>query len=56
MKRYFLISAIMLLLGTASFSAAQDYIVGEGDVLNLTVYEHDDLTLTVRVIDELRYV
>ena len=52
MKRYFLISAIMLLLGTASFSAVQDYIVGEGDVLNLTVYEHDDLTLTVRVSGE----
>lgn len=28
---------------------AQDYIVGKDDVLKITVYDHDDLTTTVRV-------
>lgn len=37
---------IMLAAGTAQ---SQDYIVGEGDVLKITVYDHDDLTQTVRV-------
>ena len=27
----------------------QDYIIGENDVLKVTVYDHDDLTTTVRV-------
>ena len=30
-------------------SFAQDYIVGEGDVLKITVYDHDDLTTTARI-------
>jgi polysaccharide export outer membrane protein len=52
MKRYLLIFIILLFLGIPAFSATQDYIVGEGDVLNITVYEHDDLTMTVRVSGE----
>ena len=52
MKPYFVILVVVLLFGTVAVSSAQDYIVGEGDVLNLTVYEHDDLTLTVRVSGE----
>ncbi len=53
MQRLFIISTALFLLAAPAFSAAtQDYIVGEGDVLNLTVYEHDDLTMTVRVSGE----
>ncbi|MEA3230229.1 MAG: polysaccharide biosynthesis/export family protein [Thermodesulfobacteriota bacterium] len=43
---------ITILFGSAHSSSAQDYIVGEGDVLKITVYEHDDLTMTVRVSGE----
>ena len=28
---------------------AQDYVIGEGDVLKITIYDHDDLTTTARV-------
>lgn len=34
-------------IGYTSF--AQDYIVGEGDVLKITVYDQDDLTTTARI-------
>jgi polysaccharide export outer membrane protein len=33
-------------------AAGQDYVVGEGDVLKIVVYENDDLTTTVRVSGE----
>ncbi|RTZ99477.1 MAG: periplasmic polysaccharide biosynthesis/export protein [Deltaproteobacteria bacterium] len=52
MKRFLIILAILLLFAPPSFSATQNYVVGEGDVLNLTVYEHDDLTMSVRVSGE----
>jgi len=29
--------------------SAQDYVIGEGDVLKITIYDHDDLTTTARV-------
>lgn len=35
-----------------SFVAAKDYAVGESDVLQITVYEHEDLTTTARVSRE----
>ncbi len=52
MIRLFTIAAIIFLLSTSVIAATDDYIVGEGDVLKLTVYEHADLTLTVRVSGE----
>ncbi len=42
----------MLFLQMAGSSFAQDYIVGEGDVLKIDVYENNDLTTIVRVSDE----
>lgn len=36
--------------GVLSF--AQDYLVGEGDILRITVYDHEDLTTTARVSGE----
>jgi polysaccharide biosynthesis/export protein len=42
-----LIITVSMVLG--SHLSAQDYVIGEGDVLKITVYDHDDLTSTVRV-------
>lgn len=47
---------IFIFLFTLSLSPqpgiAEDYIVGPGDVLKITVYDHDDLKTTVRVTDD----
>ena len=40
---------LLLLLPAYSFCSSKDYLVGEGDVLKIMVYDHDDLTTTVRV-------
>jgi len=49
MKKLLAGSVIILVLFIADFAFTQDYIVGEGDVLKITVYDHDDLTTTARV-------
>jgi polysaccharide biosynthesis/export protein len=35
-----------------SVAFAQDYILGEGDIIRITVYEHEDLTTVARVSGE----
>ncbi len=40
------------ILSCPVFSAAQDFKIGTGDRLTISVYGHDDLSLTVRVSDE----
>jgi polysaccharide export outer membrane protein len=42
----------MVLFCFTALAAGQDYVVGEGDVLKIIVYENDDLTTTVRVSGE----
>jgi polysaccharide biosynthesis/export protein len=49
MKKLLIGSVIIFALFIADFAFTQDYIVGEGDVLKITVYDHDDLTTTARV-------
>ncbi|WP_228723304.1 SLBB domain-containing protein [Desulfosediminicola flagellatus] len=41
--------SLLFLLQLAEPAVGQDYIVGENDVLKVTVYNHNDLTTTVRV-------
>jgi polysaccharide biosynthesis/export protein len=40
---------VVMLFGFTPSAPAQDYHVGEGDMLKITVYDHEDLTTTVRV-------
>ena len=44
---FFLIA--LILFAAVHHSFAQDYIVGEGDVMRISVYDHDDLTTTARI-------
>jgi polysaccharide biosynthesis/export protein len=49
MKKLLIGSVILLVLFISDVAFTQDYIVGEGDVLKITVYDHDDLATTARV-------
>ena len=49
MKKFCIAMFVLLVFTGTRFAAAQDYIIGEGDVLKITVYDHDDLTQRVRV-------
>ena len=43
---------LIIILGTVSVSYPGDYVVGEGDVISIKVYENDDLSTTARVTYE----
>lgn len=47
--KYFLNILLFIVFLSAGPLTAQEYIVGEGDVLDINVYENDDLSATVRV-------
>ncbi len=49
---HFAISALLALMIFPSFLFSQDYIVGERDVLKITVYDNPDLTTVARVSGE----
>ncbi len=49
MNKSVFLFALIVSLALTSLSLSQDYIIGEGDVLKITVYDHDDLTTTARV-------
>lgn len=42
---------LLLLILFPTLTLANDYIIGPGDVLKITVYDHDDLKTTVRVAE-----
>jgi len=42
---------VLLLIVFSSIAVADDYIIGSGDVLKITVYDHDDLLTVTRVSD-----
>jgi len=52
MKRYAILSVVVAVLCLACAAFAQDYVVGEGDVLRITVYDHPDLSTTARISGE----
>lgn len=49
MRKFILICCLVLSVFAGIRVSAQDYLVGEGDVLKVTVYDHEDLTTTARV-------
>jgi polysaccharide export outer membrane protein len=52
MLKKFVTAACLLMLALPGGGAAEEYLVGEGDILRISVYGHDDLTTEVRVSGE----
>jgi polysaccharide biosynthesis/export protein len=49
MNKLLLFSVFFVAFVLCITAFAQDYVIGEGDVLKITIYDHDDLTTTARV-------
>ena len=49
MKKILIVLCLVLAAGLPLQSHSEEYVVGAGDVLNINVYENDDLSTTVRV-------
>jgi polysaccharide export outer membrane protein len=49
MKKYFSLFVCLTLVVLPGLVSASEYTVGDGDVLDINVYENDDLSTTVRV-------
>ncbi len=49
MKKLLSFSVFFIAFVLCALAFAQDYVIGEGDVLKITIYDHDDLTTTARV-------
>jgi len=52
MKYSFLAAILIIFCSFVEVSFSQDYIIGEGDVLNIFVYDNEDLKTTARVSGE----
>ncbi len=52
MRKYFLLLLALVIFWKAGILYAQDYMVGEEDVLRIAVYDHPDLTTVARVSGE----
>ena len=52
MKVKILLIILAFMFCFTALAGGQDYVVGEGDVLKVVVYDNDDLTTTVRVSGE----
>jgi polysaccharide export outer membrane protein len=51
-KTYIIVLAIILIFGSLLSAHAKDYVVGIGDILKVTVYDHVDLTTVTRIDGE----
>jgi polysaccharide export outer membrane protein len=52
MKKYLFVLLAVVFFCRAGMLFAQDYLVGEEDILKVTVYDHPDLTAVVRISGE----
>lgn len=49
LRPVFWVLSLLLILAHAAYGAKQDYLLGPGDVIRISVYDHPDLTVDARV-------